>query len=334
MSRSRGPSLLQQIMRASSAARAAARLRLAAPLLVMLAGGCHGSLVPTSGTPLSPTRLKYVLDARWTIFFCDPDYYPIARGDELTAAVQKFPTIAADTEKYAAILEHLGFAGQSALTDSAKLRVYREDKRLATIALTPDGERYTFQLREQESKGSAFAVTGVIDRYGNIDVQNRTATIATCPICLSGDARIATPVGDVPVRAVVPGMEVWTLGADGRRVRAKVLRVGHVPVAPGHEFVRLRLADGRTVLVSPGHPTPDGRHVGELVAGDTLAGTGSRVVSATRIPARDSATFDLLPDGPTGVYWANGILLGSTLAVGQEYARAAGRAVRQIPMPR
>jgi len=28
------------------------------------------------------------------------------------------------------------------------------------------------------------------------------------------------------------------------------------------------------------------------------------------------ATFDLLPSGPTGMYWANGVLLRSTLKSG------------------
>ncbi len=285
------------------------------PLLaavLLAAGGCSGGLAPSDGAPLSVTRLKYVLDVRWTIFFCDPDYYPIARGDELQAAVEHFPAIAADTERYSAILEHLVLASPANPSDSTKLRIYREDKRLASIILTGAGDGYAFQLREQEAKGAVFSVSGTVDRFGNVDVSSRTASYGGCPICLAGDTRIATPAGEVAVRSLRVGARVWTTGAGGRRVAARVLRVGHVPAPPGHTFVQLRLADGRTLLASPGHPTADGRRLGELSVGDTLG--GSRVSEVARVPARDSATWDLLPAGASATYWANGILLRSTLA--------------------
>jgi hypothetical protein len=37
------------------------------------------------------------------------------------------------------------------------------------------------------------------------------------------------------------------------------------------------------------------------------------VVAATSLRLHDGATYDLLPSGPTGAYWADGVLLGSTL---------------------
>jgi len=37
------------------------------------------------------------------------------------------------------------------------------------------------------------------------------------------------------------------------------------------------------------------------------------VAGAERTPYRSGTTFDLLPSGPTGTYWADGIPLGSTL---------------------
>src|SRR5690349_7770993 len=41
---------------------------------------------------LSPTELKYkVLDQFPDFFFCDPDFYPIAREDEMLLALQHFP---------------------------------------------------------------------------------------------------------------------------------------------------------------------------------------------------------------------------------------------------
>lgn len=296
---------------AASAARCGRSL-LAAAMLAGALSGCRGALAPAGGELLSVTRLKYVLDARYVVFFCDPDYYPISRGDELQKAVERFPQIAADTEKYDAILEHLALAPQAIPSDSMKLRIYREDKRLSSILLTPAADAYAFQLREQEAKGAVYSVSGQIDAYGDIRVASRTPSYGSCPICLSGATRIATPAGEVPVRQLRPGARVWTIDASGKRVASSVVRVGHMPVPAGHLFVRLTLADGRALLASPGHPTADGRLLGGLAVGDTL--DGSRITALERVAARDSATFDLQPDGPTAIYWANGIRLGSTLS--------------------
>ena len=81
-----------------------------------------------------------------------------------------------------------------------------------------------------------------------------------CPICLARGTMIATPRGEVAVEAIRPGDPVWTLDRSGHRIRAVVDRlIGSMPVPTGHEVVHLILADGRAVLVSPGHPLPDGR---------------------------------------------------------------------------
>jgi hypothetical protein len=63
--------------------------------------------------------------------------------------------------------------------------------------------------------------------------------------------------------------------------------------------------------VSPGHPTTDGRTVGRLQAGDFL--DDARILSIERVLYTGIATYDILPAGDTGAYWANGILLTSTL---------------------
>jgi hypothetical protein len=74
--------------------------------------------------------------------------------------------------------------------------------------------------------------------------------------------------------------------------------------------IRVVLADGRAVVASPGHPTGDGRLVGELNPGDLL--DGSRVTTTQSMPYAGN-TWDLLPASSTGEYWANDVLLGSTL---------------------
>jgi hypothetical protein len=105
-------------------------------------------------------------------------------------------------------------------------------------------------------------------------------------------------------------MSVWTLNSAGHRQAGVVLEVGSTPAPAGHAVVHLALADGRQVWVSPGHPTADGRRVGDLAPGQAF--DGSRVVVADRVPYSGS-TYDLLPSGPTGAYWADGVLLISTL---------------------
>jgi hypothetical protein len=72
------------------------------------------------------------------------------------------------------------------------------------------------------------------------------------------------------------------------------------------------LDDGRELWVSAGHPLGDGRIVGQLQPGDVL--DGAVVLSAERVAYRGGATYDLLPAGETGFYWANGILMGSTMS--------------------
>jgi len=51
---------------------------------------------------------------------------------------------------------------------------------------------------------------------------------------------------------------------------------------------------------------------GQLKTGDLL--DNSIVVVAESVPYGQPYTYDLLPSGDTGFYWANGILVGSTLA--------------------
>ena len=52
--------------------------------------------------------------------------------------------------------------------------------------------------------------------------------------------------------------------------------------------------------------------LGDLKAGDVL--DGARVMQSELVPYDQPATYDILPSGSTGFYWANGVLIGSTLA--------------------
>ena len=114
-------------------------------------------------------------------------------------------------------------------------------------------------------------------------------------------------------------MTVWTTDVAGQRVVGRLLVVGWTPVPVTHRVVHLVLSDGRTIDVSPGHRLPDGRRLGDLRSGDQV--DEATVVSAALEAYDGGATFDLLPSGATRTYWANGILLASTLMGGGEMLR-------------
>ncbi len=269
--------------------------------------------IPTLPSGLSPTELKYrLLDQYPDFFFCDPDYYPVARADETELARERFPELQADVEEFQAILEHNGLSGVTVFDDAQKLLIYREHKKLSAIYLDLVAGQYLFQLRTAGGNGQGFTVNGYIDGDGRIRVQQREPGIMTCPICLAAGTWIDTPHGRVAVEDLQVGDPLWTADAAGGRVPAVVLEVVRVPVPPGHQVVHVRLEDGRQLWASPGHPTADGRRLGDLKVGDLL--DGSRVALIERLSYNGIATYDVLPSGETGFYWANGILIGSTLA--------------------
>ena len=281
-----------------------------------------GSPGPTIGplpTPadhdLSTGELTYrLMDAFAPLTYCDPDEYPVSRGDEPQKAIERFPEIQADADTFAAILERLGLSGTSDFTADQKLAIYREWKRLNAVVLTPVGDRAAFDLVTETDPGLGEGVRsrGTIDLRGAIAIEASEPTfLVGCPICLSRGTLIATPSGPVAVERLTAGDPVWTLDVSGRRVAGTVAVVGRAAVPLGHQVIDLLLDDGRMELASPGHPLADGRRIGEVGVGDLV--DGARVVSAVVLDYDQPFTYDVLPSGATGLYWANGILLGSTL---------------------
>jgi hypothetical protein len=277
------------------------------------------TVIPTpapTATPaaktLSLTELKYrVLDAFPDFFWCDPDFYPVARRDEQELANERFPDIQADSAQFQVILTRLALLGSN-FTPEQKLAVYREYKRLAAVLLEPSGSEYLFAVRVSSDRNSGETVKGAISTSGQVTVTSRELGFITCPICLTEGTLIDTPTGPVPIEQLTAGMPVWTLSLEGTRVEATVMRTGSSPAGAGQLAVRVTLDDGRMLLVSPRHPDAQGRAVGSLVPGDVL--DGAAVTSARFFPYTGAATHDILPSGPTGLYWADGVLLGSTLA--------------------
>ena len=88
---------------------------------------------------------------------------------------------------------------------------------------------------------------------------------------------------------------------DKREIPAKVAAIEYDPNRTAR-LALLHYADGeKRYIVAPL----------DLKVGDTL--DGARVTLIERQPYAGTRTYDLLPSGDTGFYWANGILVGSSL---------------------
>jgi hypothetical protein len=196
-------------------------------------------------------------------------------------------------------------AAFTTLSDSQKQLVYSEHKKLNAMSLELTDGQYNFRLvipngKSQGFTGPGFAIEGLIDQSGTITVSKKQAIITNCPICLVGDTHIDTPGGSVLVRNLQKGMPVWTLDETGQRQPAVIEETIQRTIAPGAPLIHLVLADGRQLLVSPGHSLADGRVIGSLSAGDMIDGV--RVTSVDSIRNSEASTFDILPSGATGTY--------------------------------
>ena len=276
---------------------------------------------PTAGPPtpiptlssgsLSPTELKYAILAQFPdFFFCDPDFYPVAREDELVLAQQRFPELQANQDEFQTIMNQNGLAGVTSFTDDQKRLIYREHKKLNAIYFELVGDKFQFQIQTGAEGQEGFVIRGTIDGNGSIDVLERSAGFPMCPICLAAGTLIETPRGAVRVENLRVGDPVWTMNEAGERVPAVILQAGSVKVPATHQVIHILLSDGRELWASPGHPTADRRRFVDLKAGDNLDGAIVLLVEYLRY--QGTATFDILPSGGTGFYWANEILLGST----------------------
>lgn len=292
--------------------RGIARGLLSVALVTLL--GCETQYPASSGTALTTAELKYrLIDQFGPVEFCGP---PVGKSSEAAKAdaVAAFPDIRKDRDGFNAIVRHAQLANVTDFTADQKLVVYNEYERLKAISLDPVGDRQHFALlfADQSDPKRTVFIEGTMDPYGAIQVTKREPRgVLNCPICLAAGTLIDTPTGPVRVENVQPGMRVWTADATGRRLVVPVERTTRTPVPPDHEVMHIRLQDGRELYASPGHPSASGRPLGALAVGDTL--DGSSVVLAQRVHYAGDATFDILPSGPTGTYWANGVLLRSTI---------------------
>ncbi len=150
-----------------------------------------------------------------------------------------------------------------------------------------------------------------------------------CPLCIcaSPDTPVATPSGARAIADLVVGDLVLSV-EQGRVVAVPVVGVRRVP-APHHVVRRVRLEGGATLSISAPHPTADGRTFGDLVAGDRLDGVA--IESVEVVPYGFDATYDILPGSSSGAYFADGVLIGSTLAGPAGVAPAPGSGWASTP---
>ena len=284
-------------------------------IVTVFGGACAQQPAPPTTPPViySMPELKYLLISNFgQVFYVDPDFYPVAReGQEEKNALEQFPTISANTAEFSAILKHLSLPDKTDYTNEEKLLIYREHKKLTrAVEMTVSGDLYNFVLRTVEGQGER--IEGTITPSGEIKVLKREPSFNTYPICLAKGTLIDTPSGPVPVDQLRKGTAVWTIDASGKRTAAAVIETVMTLVPASFQVVRVTLSDGRSVTASPGHPTAEGRALGDYQAGDTL--DGALVAVVERVTYGGDATYDILPAGSTGLYWANGVLLKSTIS--------------------
>ena len=189
------------------------------------------SPAPTPGPARSIPELKLALvDAYGLLWYCDPDFYPVAHGEEIDNAKARWSEVVADTVAFRAIATKLGLDPAASFTDAQKLSVYQAWKALQAIALNPIGnDSFRFDYLAQPRGGAAEGTrsAGTITMSGAITVEQQAAAGApNCPICLARGTRIDTPTGGTVVEGLRIGDIVWTLDARGSRIQASVIEIG------------------------------------------------------------------------------------------------------------
>src|SRR5213593_734494 len=97
---------------------------------------------------LTQAQLKYrIVDNIGRPLFCDPDFYPVARGDEQQRAHERLPEIQKDVPTFTAIVSHLGFPPAATYAGQQELAIYRDWKTLNALPLSPAFIGYRFALR-------------------------------------------------------------------------------------------------------------------------------------------------------------------------------------------
>ncbi len=130
--------------------------------------------------------------------------------------------------------------------------------------------------------------------------------------CLALGTKISSLKGRIAVERLKKNDLVWTVDARGNKMLQPIIRIKKTYVGNSHIICSLFLSDKRQISVSPLHPLfSEQSAVKDLKKGDIY--NDAMVIKNEIQFYRSFYTFDILPAGESGAYFANGILLGSTL---------------------
>ncbi len=134
----------------------------------------------------------------------------------------------------------------------------------------------------------------------------------TCK-CLSEGSMIYTEKGLEKVESLQKGDKIMTIHR-GKKMLQPIITVNKVKVNGNHQMAKISFVSGEHILVSNKHPQKDYQSNFEFVrVGDLI--DGRRVKTIEYVKYDKEYTYDILPKGSSGVYWVNGICMGSTLHV-------------------
>lgn len=129
--------------------------------------------------------------------------------------------------------------------------------------------------------------------------------------CLPGSTLIDTPQGQKLITEIQVGDSVWTADELGMRQQAIVIKTNKQPVPSTHQMLHIAFEDGRTLTASPNHPTFNYQLLDSLVVSEGY--NNSFITKLEKLDYIEEFTYDILASGSTGNYWAEKVLIGSTL---------------------
>ena len=135
-----------------------------------------------------------------------------------------------------------------------------------------------------------------------------TGGATTTTTCLPFDVEIKTLTAQKRVSDIKVGDIVLS---DGGKP-ARVIRINRVVVGKTHKIMKISFTDGTVLRGSLRHPTADGKMFGDLKVGDSV--DGKIITELKLLPyTNHNYTYDILTDSRNGNYYADGVLIGSTL---------------------
>ncbi len=132
-----------------------------------------------------------------------------------------------------------------------------------------------------------------------------------CCHCLSKGSKILTPSGYKSVEKLKLGDSVMTVGRKGKLKSAIITKQVKIKAGNRHVMLRVVLMDGSVAEFTPTHPDINGiSFIKSLHSSDLI----KQIKEINLIKYNSTYTYDILPEGSTGAYIADGVLLGSTLS--------------------